>query len=153
MGRARAWSRLDGVATERMNTMPVTIGCAARHALYNAVLTDLTGCGDIYINLTNGKIPDALRLRRRFAADMRLLDDLGWHKMIEPEVKRFTLTIPPANLRVLIERLYWYGQASLSHPDELDDDATEELHDLCEAAPEILAQLSEEPETQTPARR
>jgi hypothetical protein len=134
-----------------MNTMPVTIGCTARHALYKAVRVDLTGCGDIYVNLTNGKIPDALRLRRRFAADMRLLDDLGWYKMIEPEVERFTLTMPPANLRVLIERLYWYGQASLSHPDELDEDATRDLHDLCEAAPEILAQLAEEPETQAPA--
>jgi hypothetical protein len=126
-----------------MNTMPLTIGRAARHALYKALLTDLTGSGDVYVNLTNGDIPSALRLRRRFAADMRLLDDLGWYKMVEPEVERFTLTMPPATLRVLVERLYWYGQATLARPDELDEDSTGDLHDLCEAAPEILAQLAE----------
>lgn len=126
-----------------MNTMPLTIGCTARHALYKGLLTDLTGCGDVYIHLADGDIPDALRLRRRFAADMRLLDDLGWAKMIHPDAERFTLTMPPAHLRVVIERLYWYGQATLSRPEELDEDATGDLHDLCEAASELLGQLSE----------
>jgi hypothetical protein len=78
----------------------ITIGAAQRDAIYDDVIHDLTGIGDIFICLENGDIDSANRLRRRFAADLRLLDDLGWSATDERET--FTLTMKPRRLdRVL----------------------------------------------------
>jgi hypothetical protein len=78
----------------------ITIGAAQRDAIYDDVIHDLTGIGDIFICLENGDIDTAKRLRRRFTADLRLLDDLGWSATDDRQT--FTLTMKPRRLdRVL----------------------------------------------------
>lgn len=62
-----------------------------------------SGIGDIVICLENGDIDNAQRLRRRFTADPRLLDDLGWFPTDERQT--FTLTIKPRRLDLLLGQL------------------------------------------------
>lgn len=51
---------------------------AQRDALYQFVLTDLAGAGDVALALRAGEMCEAQRLRARFEEDLRLLDLLGW---------------------------------------------------------------------------
>jgi len=72
--------------------MPITITRAHRDALYEELLTDLTRVGDIYLALENGDGQLAQRLWRRYDAELRLLDQLGWSP-VEP-VERFAIDLP-----------------------------------------------------------
>jgi hypothetical protein len=49
-----------------------------RDALYQLVVTDLVGVGDVALLLQAGRVAQAQRLRVRFEEDSRLLDLLGW---------------------------------------------------------------------------
>ncbi len=60
--------------------------------------------------LRNNEPNHARRLHRRFAAELRLLDDLGWEQ--EPNAKEFELTMPARELRLVIERVYCCSVAS-----------------------------------------
>lgn len=74
-----------------------------REALYGELVTDLSGTGDIQINLDSEDYEGAQRLRRRYEEDMRLLDDLGW----EPNQERdeFEITMHHENLARVLRRL------------------------------------------------
>jgi len=73
-------------------TMIVTITRAQRDALYEEMLSDLTGVGDIYLALNNRDDEAARRLWQRFEAELRLLDQLGWSP-VEP-LDRFEIDLP-----------------------------------------------------------
>ena len=94
---------VPSVSRRRERTVAITINRSERDAIYQEVLTDLTGVGDIDIALRNDDYETARRYRRRFEDDMRLLDDLGW----EPDQDRdeFELTMPPDGLARVLERL------------------------------------------------
>jgi hypothetical protein len=49
-----------------------------RDALYQFVLADLVGIGDVAIVLQKGEVAEAQRLRGHGEEDFRLLDLLGW---------------------------------------------------------------------------
>jgi hypothetical protein len=51
---------------------------AQRNALYQFIVTDLVGVGDVALALQAGAVAEAQRLRVRFEEDLRLLDLLGW---------------------------------------------------------------------------
>jgi hypothetical protein len=51
---------------------------AQRDALYQFVLTDLVGVGDVALAIQAGQMAKAQRLRLCFEQDLRLLDLLGW---------------------------------------------------------------------------
>jgi hypothetical protein len=72
--------------------MPITITRAHRDALYEELLTDLTGVGDIYLALSNRDSELAQRLWRRYEPELRLLDQLGWSP-VEP-IERFAIDLP-----------------------------------------------------------
>jgi hypothetical protein len=75
--------------------MPITITRAHRDSLHEellAELTELTGVGDIYLALSNSDGALAQRLWRRYDAELRLLDQLGWSP-VEP-VERFAIDLP-----------------------------------------------------------
>ncbi len=123
--------------------MTLTINRCERDALYDGVMTDLTALDDIYTNLHNDEPAKARRLWRRFAVELRLLDDLGWER--EPGAKRFSLTLPARQLRPIVERIYWSSVSALSDkPDELLEDARETISTAVVACPEILARLAED---------
>jgi hypothetical protein len=73
--------------------MTVTITRAQRDALYEEMLTDLTAVGDIHLELDKGNGEDARQLWRRFEAELRLLDQLGWNP-VEPR-EQFAIDLPP----------------------------------------------------------
>jgi hypothetical protein len=77
--------------------MGITIGREQRDAIYEEVLTDLSGIGDLWIAFAEGDYETARRYRRRFEDDMRLLDDLGWENEPGPAAV-FELTMSAAVL-------------------------------------------------------
>jgi hypothetical protein len=123
--------------------MSLTINRRYRDALYDGLMTDFTAIGDIFSHLHNNEPAHARRLHRRFAAELQLLDDLGWEQ--EPDVDEFELTMPARELRPIIERVYWSAVASLNNePGELVDEAVEHLSDATVACPGILARLADD---------
>ncbi|HEY4812483.1 MAG TPA: hypothetical protein VIH71_15640 [Solirubrobacteraceae bacterium] len=119
--------------------MGITINRRYRDALYDGLMTDLSAIGDIFSHLHNDEPAKARRLHRRFTAELRLLDDLGWEQ--EPD----ELTMPARGLRPVIERVYWSAVSSLNnHSDELIDEAITHLSDATVACPELLARLADE---------
>jgi hypothetical protein len=123
--------------------MGITINRRYRDALYDGLMTDITAIGDIFSHLHNDEPNHARRLHRRFAAELRLLNDLGWEQ--EPDANEFELTMPARELRPVIERVYWSVVSSLNnHLDELIDEAITHLSDATVACPELLARLADE---------
>jgi hypothetical protein len=104
--------------------MAFTIDRPQRDAIYRQVATDLSGLGDIIGLLLGGDIDGALRHRRWFEGDMRLLDDLGWER--EAPGERFELTMAPADLARLLGRLNDDAGAMLN--DHLSETADERDH-------------------------
>ena len=74
-----------------------------RDAIYGELVLDLSGTGDIRVNLDGEDYDAAQRLRRRYEDDMRLLDDLGW----EPDQDRdeFEVTMGHDELARVLRRL------------------------------------------------
>jgi hypothetical protein len=123
--------------------MGMTINRPYRDALYDGLMTDLTAHSDIFTHLHNDETTEAKRLHHRFKGELRLLDDLAWER--EPEAEQFELTMPPRELRPIIERVYWSAVASLnSEPDQLVDETIANLTEATVACPEMLARLADE---------
>lgn len=83
--------------------MPITLNREQRDAIYSQIRTDITGFNDIELNLRAGDFDAARRQSQRMSDDARLLDDLGWED--DPGRDEFTLTMPPADLARLLNRL------------------------------------------------
>ncbi len=123
--------------------MGITINRRYRDALYDGLMTDLTAISDIFSHLHNDEPTHARRPHRRFVSELRLLDDLGWEQA--PDAKEFELTMPPRELRPIIERVYWSAVASLNNEsDELVDEAVTHPSDATVACPELPARLADE---------
>jgi len=122
--------------------MSMTINRNERDAIYDGLMTDLTALDDVYTHLHHDEPADARRLWRRFAVELRLLDDLGWER--DPDAAQFELTLPAREMRPIIERIYWSSVSALSDkPDELLEDARKTISTAAAACPEILARLVE----------
>jgi hypothetical protein len=119
----------------------LVLGRTGRDALYHAVLSDLSGVGDIGMYLTDDQPTDAKRLRTRYEQDMRLLDDLGWEN--DPSSERFDLTMPTATLQPTLERLYWSSAATLAFACEVDPVDAARAREAQRACSELLASLIE----------
>ncbi len=83
--------------------MAVMLDGSRRDAVYQFVLLDMVGIGDIPSLVRHGSIERAKQQRRRFEQDMRLLDQLGW----EPEGRKdtYAITLPPDDIRSIFGRL------------------------------------------------
>ncbi|HEX7297679.1 MAG TPA: hypothetical protein VF257_01650 [Solirubrobacteraceae bacterium] len=80
----------------------MTITRAQRYAIYEMVINHLTAIGDVWLGVHGRDFADAKRLRRKFAEDLRLLQDLGWAETIDQET--VTLTMPPGELTRTLPR-------------------------------------------------
>lgn len=74
-----------------------------RDAIYGEVVLDLSGTGDIRVNLDSGDYEAAREHRRRYEEDMRLLDDLGWEP--EQDESEFEITMDYEDLARVLRRL------------------------------------------------
>jgi hypothetical protein len=124
--------------------MPVTISRAHRDAIYELVINHLTGIGDVWLGVHRRDFADAKRLGRKFAEDLRLLEDLGWSETIDHET--VTLTMPPGELTRTLARLHKDAAGALgvyvSRPKEDEELAQRDLA-ASEALGEILSRLAE----------
>jgi len=91
--------------------VPLTITRAQRDAIYEMVVTHLTGIGDVWISVDRREFATAKRLGRAFAEDLRLLEDLGWAETIDRET--VALTVPPDELARTLARLHKDAAGSL----------------------------------------
>jgi hypothetical protein len=123
--------------------MGMTINRRYRDALYDGLMTDLTAHDDIFTYLRNDETANAKRLHHRFRGELRLLDDLGWERELDAE--QFELTMPPRELRPIIERVYWSAVSRLNNaPEELTEECLANLNEAVVACPEMLARLADE---------
>ena len=145
---------VPSVSRRRERTVAITINRSERDAIYQEVLTDLTGVGDIDIALRNDDYETARRDRRRCEDDMRLLDDLGW--VPDQDRDEFELTMPPDGLARVLERLNASAGATLhSHivePNEQREIAERALRAQT-AYGNVLAQLAWPPEIEPSSRQ
>lgn len=81
----------------------IRISGAQRDALYEHILSRLSGIGDVWLAVSEEDFETATRLGREFSDDLRLLlDDLGWGDHAGDEIE---LTAPPDVLRRIFSRL------------------------------------------------
>jgi hypothetical protein len=99
-------------AGSKGTVMAITISGDQRDAIYQEIVLDLSGVGDIFHALNGADYEKAREYRRRFEDDMRLLDDLGWEP--EQEADEFELTMPRVDLARALGRLN-AGARSMLH--------------------------------------
>lgn len=144
-----AGGALDGffVSAKRKEPyMPIFLDREQRDAVRDALLTNLSGVGDIHLTLMNEDWARARRYRMEFEDDMRLLDDLGWGD--DEPGERFEVTMEPVALRRLVARLHELASTELeeylSRP--VDDQVNAKSCATASVAfGVILGQLSSEP--------
>lgn len=133
--------------------MPVTITRAQRDAIYELVITHLTGIGDVWICVDRREYATAKRMGREFAEDLRLLEDLGWADTIDRET--VALTQPPQELTRALARLHRDAAGSVgtyvSRPKDEEELAQRDLA-ASEALGEILSQLAQPTSAEEVAR-
>jgi hypothetical protein len=84
--------------------MAVTITVEQRDALYDRILSRLSGIDDIWLAASSADYDTADRLGREYSDELRLvLDDLGWGD--SPAVKELELKTDPVVLRRVFSRL------------------------------------------------
>lgn len=122
-----------------------TIDRDQRQGLYALVRNHLTSIEDFWLALhRRGDFATAERLGREFAADFRLLQDIGWGESDERET--FDLTMPAQELVELLKRLHDEARA-LAETGELarlhrEDTEAARSHQLAyETCRELLSEL------------
>jgi hypothetical protein len=123
--------------------MAITIGADQRNALYDLLHLRLGGIGDVSTALRKANYPDAARLGRWYAAELRLMGDLGWAK--RSERTSFELTMSAADLRPLLARLQEMStrsvEAYITRPKEEEEMAISDLN-AAAACGQVLNALS-----------
>ena len=124
--------------------MPVTISRAQRDAIYELVVTRLTGIGDVWLCVERRDFSEARAMGREFAEDLRLLEDLGWGETIDRDTVE--LTVPAWELTGTLARLHRTASGSLgsyvSRPKDEEELAQRDLA-ASEALGEILSRLAQ----------
>jgi hypothetical protein len=116
----------------------LTLRREQRDAIWDLVVTHLTGIGDVWIELNNRDVATAKQLAKEFVEDLRLLNDLGWEEKTDRE--RVTLTVPPGELVHTLARLHREAASALgtyvSRPKDEETGAERNL-----TASTVLAEL------------
>jgi hypothetical protein len=73
-----------------------------RESLYNLVLTDLSGIGDVTLCLDAGRINEGRTLGRQFAQDVALLEQISWE--LDPELESYEVNLPDAEALAICRR-------------------------------------------------
>jgi hypothetical protein len=109
--------------------MAITIDVDQRNALYDLLRLRISGLSDVSMALEKREYPDAARLGRWYAAELRLLDDLGWAE--RSERTSFELTMSADELRPLLIRLQETStqsvEAYITRPKQDEEDALSDL--------------------------
>lgn len=84
-------------------TVPTEISGEERDALYDQILSHLSGVDDLRMAFENGDFDQAARLGIEFGDELRLLEDLGWGQ--HPAGSTIRLTMEPGQLHRVFTRL------------------------------------------------
>ncbi len=108
-----------------MSAYAIKIGRNGRATLHQLIVQRLTGITDSGLMIRHGDFEAAERYANEFAADVRLLNDLGW----DPDDRReiFAITVPKDELAETLWRLRVSAEEGLDEPEDVrrgrDEDA------------------------------
>jgi hypothetical protein len=108
-----------------MSDATITIAGSERQALRQLLIQRLTGVTDPGLMIRQEDFEAAERYANEFAADVRLLNDLGW----DPEDRReiFGITVPKDELAETLWRLRVSAEEGMDEPEDVrrgrDEDA------------------------------
>jgi len=88
-----------------------------REALHGLLLQRLTGICDLGLLIDRGDFAAAERLGNEFAADIRLLNDLGWDPGDGREI--FAVTVPAEDFLSTLWRLRVDAEGGVDEPEEV----------------------------------
>lgn len=129
--------------------MPLTITRAQRDAIYEMVIMHLSAISDVWRCVKRRDFAHAKEMGRKFAEDLRLLDDLGWSETIDHET--VMLTMPLGELTRTLARLHKDAAGALgtyvARPKAEEEFAQRDLP-ASEALGEILGRLAEPTDAQ-----
>lgn len=121
----------------------VTIGRDQRNVLYDQLVADLSAVGDLHIELRAGRFDVARQLRRRYFAEMRLLDEIGWGE--EDPGETFAITMDRTALVDTLARLNTLAADGIRiHVDNVaeEQEAAQECAAACAATGDVLADVA-----------
>lgn len=100
-----------------MSDTTIRIDRRQREALHGLLLQRLTGISDPGLMIERGDFAAAERFGNEFAADVRLLNDLGW----DPGDRRetFALTVPAKDFLGTLWRLRVDAEGGVDEPEEV----------------------------------
>lgn len=99
-----------------MPSTTLTITGPQRAALHRQVIQNLSGIGDVNLLYEAGEFADAAALGKRYAEDLRLLEDLSWRPFEDRDA--FDLTMAPGDLWQVLDRVREEARAGLRGDDE-----------------------------------
>jgi aspartate/methionine/tyrosine aminotransferase len=124
--------------------MALTISARQRDALYDQILAQLSGIGDVWIAVCAEDYDVAERLGRDYSDDLRLVsEDLGWGEGSGGSIE---LSTPPDVLRRALRRLRDAAVSSDAGEEEMRKEvreAEERNRLVVEACENVLAGLGE----------
>lgn len=94
----------------------LTIARSERDVLHQLLLGRLTGSSDPGLMIQREDFEAAERYGKEFAADVRLLNDLGWHP--DDPREEFAITVSQAELAPTLWRLRVGAEEGLDQPEE-----------------------------------
>jgi hypothetical protein len=123
----------------------IRIDRSQRQPLQELLLQRFTGITDPGLLIKRGDHGLAERLGNELAADVRLLNDLGW----DPDDRReiFAVTVPVADFLATLRRLRTDAERGVDEPEDVrrgreeDDDALEQHLRARDACAELIARL------------
>jgi hypothetical protein len=119
----------------------LSITAEARDALYDHILGDLSGIGDVWTVVCAENFEAAERLGRQYSDELRLiLDDLGWGGGTGETVE---LTTPPDVLRRVFRRLLSSARGLLV-TEQQQQVEVREFHLVAEVCERLLTELDDE---------
>ena len=133
-----------------MSDTTIRIERRQREALHGLLLQRLTGIGDAGLMIERGDFAAAERFGNEFAADVRLLNDLGWDPGDGRET--FAVTIPDEDFLGTLWRLRVDAEGGVDEPEEVRSGREEDIEVLerhrraREVCVELIASLEPSPE-------
>src|SRR6476469_6328620 len=106
--------------------MATEITCEERNALYDQLLSHLSGVDDLRAAFEAEEFDRAKRLGVEFGDDLRLMQDLGWGD--SPPSSMITLTMPVNELRRVFMRLRSTVEDLRRHEEREEAVINNELH-------------------------
>jgi hypothetical protein len=119
--------------------MGILLADSQRDEVYQYLLVDVGGVGDVTTLIRGGELALARRLRSRFEEDMRLLDQIGWEPKGEKAV--YAITLASDEIRSIFRRLLAQALQLIDEPGARSPQVLRQAASVAEIASIVLNEL------------